>query len=161
MLTLRPLCHADIPVIKSWPHYPPEFADLDYCLRDGGWLDEYGRKAKTVILVAQNNGEIAGFSILTRDGHGGAEFRIALHPSRIGTGTGRTILIRTLEYCFADMTIRSVRLIVRKNNLRAQALYAAANFRRTGECCEEIAGKMVEFFCMEIDRRTFFLEKKP
>lgn len=161
MLILRPLCHADIPVIKSWPQYPPEFADLDYCLRDGGWLDEYGRKAKTVILVARNNGGIAGFSILARDGRGGAEFRIALHPERIGTGTGRAILKSTLEYCFADMTITSVRLIVRKNNPRAQALYTAANFRLTGECSEEIAGKMVEFFAMEIDRRTFFLEKRP
>jgi diamine N-acetyltransferase len=160
MLTLRPLCHADIPVIKSWPHYPPEFADLDYCLRDGGWLDEYGKRQKTSILVAKKNKEIAGFSILAWDGHGGAEFRIALHPARIGTGTGRAVLKSTIEYCFADMTIRSVRLIVRKNNPRAQALYAAANFRRTGECSQVVAGKMVEFFCMEIDRRTFFLEKK-
>ncbi len=160
MITLRPLCQADIPTIKSWPHYPPEFADLDYCLRDGGWLDEYIRRAKTVILVAWDNGTIAGFSILARDGRGGAEFRIALNPGWIGTGTGRTILTRTLEYCFADMTITSVRLIVRKNNPRAQALYSAANFRRTGECSEEVAGKMVEFFCMEIDRRTFFLEKR-
>jgi diamine N-acetyltransferase len=160
MLTLRPLCHADIPVIKSWPHYPPEFADLDYCLRDGGWLDEYGRKAKPVSLVARNNGGIAGFSILARDGRGGGEFRIALPAGLDGTGTGRAVLKSTIEYCFADMTIRSVRLIVRKNNPRAQALYAAANFRRTGECSQVVAGKMVEFFCMEIDRRTFFLEKK-
>ncbi len=159
MLTLCPLTHADIPVIKSWPPYPPEFADLDYCLRDGGWLDEYGKRPKTSILVAKKSKEIAGFSILARDGRGGAEFRIALHPARIGTGTGRAVIRSTLEYCFADMTIRSVRLIVRKNNLRAQALYAAANFRPAGECCEEIAGKPVEFFAMEIDRRTFFLEK--
>jgi diamine N-acetyltransferase len=160
MITLRPLRETDIPLIRSWPPYPAEFSELDYCLRAGGWIDEYRNKPRSTILVAMDAGEIAGFSILSGDGRGSAEFRIALHPSRIGNGSGKTILHRTLEYCFADMTIRSVRLIVRKNNLRALALYAANNFQATGECIEEIMGKPVEFFRMEIDRRTFFLETR-
>ncbi len=157
MITLRPIRNEDIPAIKSWPQYPLEFAELDYCLRDGGWLDEYGKKQGSIILVAMDHGDVLGFSILFRDGRGSAEFRIALHPMRIGKGSGTIILRRTLEYCFADMSITSVRLIVRKNNLRAQALYASFRFAPTGECTEEILGKPVEFFEMEIDRRTFFL----
>jgi diamine N-acetyltransferase len=158
MITIRPLRNEDVPTIKSWPHYYGEFAELDYCLRDGGWLDEYGMKPAATILAAIEQGEIIGFSILYRDGRGSAEFRIALHPDRIGNGAGRVVLCRTLEYCFADMNIRSVRLIVRKSNIRAQALYAASRFHPTGECTEEIFGSPVEFFKMEIDRRTFFLE---
>jgi RimJ/RimL family protein N-acetyltransferase len=157
MITLRPIRNEDIPAIKSWPQYPPEFAELDYCLRDGGWLDNYRGKPATIILVALDEGDVIGFSVLSRDGPGKKEFRIALHPGRIGGGIGRIILRRTLEYCFADMTVTSVRLIVRKNNLRAQALYASFKFLTTGECTEEIHGKTVPFFCMEIDRRTFFL----
>lgn len=157
MITLRPLQNDDVPAIKSWPQYPPEFAELDYCLRDGGWLDEYRGKPGTIILAAMDEGDIIGFSLLSRDGPGKKEFRIALHPAQIGNGAGRVILRRTLEYCFADMTISSVRLIVRKNNLRALALYASFQFQPAGECIEEILGKPVEFFRMEIDRRTFFL----
>jgi diamine N-acetyltransferase len=160
MILLRPIRDEDVPRIKSWPCYPPEFADLDYCLRDGGWLDEYRRKPGTEILVAMDQGETLGFSIIARDGRGCAEFRIALHPGRIGKGIGRIILRLTLEYCFADMRITRVRLIVRKNNLRAQRLYTSLHFWGTGECVEAIQGKPVPFYTMEIDRRTFFLENK-
>jgi len=160
MILLRPLRNTDIPLIKSWPEYPPEFAMLDYCLRDGGWLDQYAGKPETAVLAAMDRGEVIGFSVLSRDSPGKKEFRIALHPQRIGKGTGRIILRLTLEYAFADMTVTSVRLIVRKNNPRAQSLYASFRFKATGECTEEIHGKPVEFFCMEIDRRTFFLEKR-
>jgi diamine N-acetyltransferase len=160
MIILRPLRNEDIPVIKSWPQYPQEFSELDYCLRDGGWLDQYWKKPGTIILVAMDQGEMIGFSVLSRDSPGKKEFRIALHPRRIGKGTGRIILRRTLEYCFADMSVTSVRLIVRKNNLRAQNLYTSVNFHSTGECIEEIHGKPVAFFTMEIDRKTFFLENR-
>jgi diamine N-acetyltransferase len=157
MIILRPLRDGDIPRIKAWPAYPGEFRELDYCLRDGGWLDEYRGKPGTEILVAMDEGEIAGFSLISRNGRGGAEFRVALHPGRIGSGTGTIILRRTLEYCFADMSISKVQLIVRKNNLRAQKLYASFQFHATGECTEQVHGQTVPFFTMEIDRKTFFL----
>ena len=160
MIILRPLRPADIPVIKSWPQYPPEFSELDYALRDGGWLDMFGKKPGSVILAATNNGEIIGFSILSPDGPGKKEFRIALHPGRLGGGLGRIVLFRTLEYCFADMTVQAVRLIVRKKNPRAQRLYNSVKFHTTGECVEEVLGEPVEFYTMEIDRRTFFLENR-
>lgn len=160
MITLRPLRQDDIPVIKSWPAYPAEFAELDYCLRDSGWLDQYRQKPGTIILVAMDGREMIGFSVLSDDGPGKKEFRIALHPRRIGKGDGRTILRRTLEYCFADMSVTAVRLIVRRNNIRAQKLYESVRFHTTGECIQEIHGKPVQFFTMEIDRRTFFLENR-
>lgn len=160
MITLRPLSVHDIPVIKAWPAYPQEFAELDYSLRDGGWLDEYGRKPGAVLLGAVEEGSLIGFSLLSPDGFGKREFRIALHPARIGNGMGRIVMRRTLEYAFADMTVSSVRLIVRKNNHRARQLYDSLHFVETGECTEQIQGKPVPFFVMEISRRTFFLENR-
>ena len=65
MLTLRMLKPDDIQIIKSCPPYPPESAELDYALRDGGWLDEYGTKTGTEIMVAEEQGEMVGFSILS------------------------------------------------------------------------------------------------
>jgi len=155
MITLRLLRDEDIPLIRAWPRYPPEFSGLDYCLRDGGWLDEYRSKPGAEILVAVEEGTIAGFSILSKDGPGIREFRIALHPDRIGRGVGSTITSLTLARGFSDPSVSAVRLIVRKNNIRAQRLYTSLSFEKTGECTKEILGTPVQFFTMAIDRQKF------
>ena len=158
MLTLRPITPNDIAIIWGWPSYPQEFRDLDYALREGGWLDEYRQKTGADILIADDNGEIAGFSIIAREPGGSAEFRIALHPEKLGQGIGKTIVHLSLAYGFSDIATTTIRLIVRKNNPRAKRLYEQLHFRQTGGCMEEIRGKPVEFDRMEIDRNTFFEE---
>jgi RimJ/RimL family protein N-acetyltransferase len=155
MLTLRPITSDDIAVIRGWPPYQPEFRDLDYALREGGWIDEYREKAGTDILVADDDGEISGFSIIAREASGSAEFRIALHPERLGQGTGKIVTRLSLAHGFSDTATTTIRLIVRKNNPRAERLYKDLHFRHTGECTEKIQGQMVEFRRMEIDRDTF------
>lgn len=155
MITLRPITPSDIPWIHGWPPYPAEFMELDYALRNSGWLDEYRDKNGADILIADDNGEIAGFSILSREPGGRAEFRIALHPERLGQGTGYDVARLSLAHGFSDPHVRTIRLIVRKTNPRAKRLYEALHFRNTGECIEEIQGTPVEFFTMEIDRETY------
>ena len=158
MILLRSPAPEDISTIKDWPPYPTEFRDLDYALRDEGWLDDYLHKTGAEILVAEEAGEIAGFSIIDREPDGSAEFRIALHPGKLGKGFGKAIMLHSLSYGFSDPETRRIRLIVRKNNSRAKRLYENLHFRKTGECSEEIQGKPVEFFRMEIDRNTFYRE---
>ena len=92
MISYRNVRLEDIPAVKAWPAYPPEFAGLDYSLRDGGWLDEYYPRPGTDIVVAEKSGEMAGFAILAREPPATAELRIALHlfkglrQPRIGIG---------------------------------------------------------------------------
>jgi diamine N-acetyltransferase len=160
MIALRQLTDEDIPGIKSWPPYLPEFFDLDYSLRDRGWLDEYRTKTGTNIFVATDPGGIAGFSIISKGDSGTAEFRIALHPDTLGKGTGKTVTLLTLRHGFSDPDISLIRLIVRKNNPRARKLYETLRFTHTGECTSVVNGKQVEFFTMAIDRKTFFMENK-
>jgi len=155
MITIRPLRPDDIPRIKSWPPYPLEFAMLDYSLRDGGWLDLYYPVTGTEVFVAEDDRDLAGFSILTREPDGTAEFRIALHPQRLGHGLGKTIARLTLERGFADPALHAIRLIVRKNNPRAERLYESLGFRPDGECTEIVHGEPVAFRRMLIDRATF------
>ena len=155
MLTLCPLASDDIAVIREWPPYPPKFQDLDYALMEGGWLDEYREKSSAGILVAEVDGGIAGFSIIAREPGGTAEFRIALHPERLGPGVGKAITHLSLGHGFSDTATSTIRLMVRKNNPRAERLYERLHFRHTGECTEVIQGRAVEFRRMEIDRDTF------
>ena len=158
MIILRPITPDDIAIIRGWPPYPPEFRDLDYALREGGWLDEYRQKTGADILVAEDDGEIAGFSIIAREPGCRAEFRIALHPERVGQGTGKIITHLSLAHGFSDTATTTIRLIVRKNNPRAERLYEQLQFRHTGECTKVIEGKAVEFWRMELDRDRFLRE---
>jgi nicotinamidase-related amidase/ribosomal protein S18 acetylase RimI-like enzyme len=158
MITLHPLAGPDISVIKAWPSYPAEFAGFDYALRNGGWLDEYANKPGTEFFVARENGEMVGFSILSQEADGCTEFRIALHPERVGHGRGKEIALLTLWHGFSRNETRSIRLIVRKTNPRAQKLYASLGFENAGECIEEVQGTPVEFSRMTISRDRFMHE---
>ena len=155
MISLRIINDEDIPLIKSSPDYPPEFLELDYALRDNGWLDEYGTKPGTHILIAEDKDERVGFSILSKDGEDNAEFRIAILPEYLGKGYGKVIANLTLKHFFSSGKLHNLWLIVRKNNPRAIKLYQSLNFRLTGECSEKVNGKMVDFYRMEIDRDSF------
>lgn len=128
---------------------------LDYSLRDGGWLDEYYRKDGVEILVAEYDRKMEGFTILSRHQDGLAEFRIALHPHRLGQGLGKTIAILTIRHGFLDPGLKEIYLIVRKNNPRAQRLYESLRFRMQGDCTEIVRGEPVTFNRMAIDRETF------
>ena len=155
MIALRPLAGDDTITIKGWPPYPPEFQNLDYALRDGGWIDEYLHTPGADILVADQNGKIVGFSVIAQETGGIAEIRVAVHPEHLGQGIGTAVMRLALAYGFSDPAIGTIRLIVRKNNPRAKRLYEQLHFRHDGECTEEIRGRPVEFFRMRIERGVF------
>jgi len=156
MITLRPLSREDVPEIRGWPSYPPEFSMLDYCHKEGGWLDTYGKDEKNAVFVATDGDGIVGFSLLLEEKNASPEFMVALSPGRLGSGLGKTVAWLTLERGFSRPGTVSIRLIVRKNNFRAQALYAALGFARTGEMVKEVQGVPVDFSCMEISRGEFY-----
>ena len=105
---------------------------LDYSLRDGGWLDEYFLKDGTEILIAEDNQEMVGFSILSQVPGDLAEFRIALHPYKLGRGIGKTLAFLTIRHGFRDPALHAIYLIVRKNNPRAQRLYESLHIPDAG-----------------------------
>jgi diamine N-acetyltransferase len=158
MIRYRNIRIEDIPAVKAWPPYPPEFAGLDYSLRDGGWLDEYYPRPGTEIIVAEKAGAMAGFAILAREPPATAELRIALHPEKLGQGLGKALARMMLLHGFTKPDIGTIRLIVRKNNPRARKLYRDLHFRNTGECTREIRGDEVAFDQMELERSVFFEE---
>jgi diamine N-acetyltransferase len=128
---------------------------LDYSLRDGGWLDEYYRKDGTEILVAEDDREVIGISILSCEPGGCAEFRIALHPRRLGQDLGKTMALLTIKHGVLDLSLHMIHLIVRKNNPRTQRLYESLHFRFQGECTELVRREPVAFRRMAIGRETF------
>ena len=156
-MNLREINEQDIAIIKSWPAYPEEFKDLDYALRDSGWIDEYLGKDSTKIYIAEKSGVAVGFTILSKDSATSrqAEFRIALNPDYLGQGFGNKLTRMALEKGFQELGLQRIYLVVRKSNPRARRLYENCGFMRTGECRKEIQGIIVDLFEMAIEKETF------
>jgi diamine N-acetyltransferase len=155
MIELRPITVDDMVEVKNWPAYSAGFEAMDYALREGGWLDEYGERPMTWIYVAVLNGQTVGFSLLSKTADGEAEFRIAIHPQWIGKGLGSQIALATLKKGFGLLNLSRVHLIVRKENHVAIKLYESIGFIRSGESTRMIQGKIIEFMDMDMSRENF------
>ncbi|HWQ19556.1 MAG TPA: GNAT family N-acetyltransferase [Methanotrichaceae archaeon] len=156
-MKLREMSLDDMAIIKGWPAYPDEFEDLDYALREEGWIDEFSGKAGTTIFTGEENKIIAGFTILSKDSSIGtlAEFRIAINPAMLGLGLGKELARMTLKKGFQELRLNKIYLIVRKNNRRAKQLYERLGFRYSGECQKEIHGMIVDLFEMTLEKENF------
>jgi diamine N-acetyltransferase len=158
-MILREMTKQDVAVIQSWPVYPEEFKDLDYALREAGWISEYLGKKGTNIYVAEQRGVLIGFTILSSDDADGkssrAEFRIALHPDILGHGIGEKLVRMTIGKGFEELGFQSIYLIVRRSNPRARKLYQHCGFKDTGEQRKDVNGIMVDLHEMELERENY------
>jgi diamine N-acetyltransferase len=158
-MILREMAEQDVAVMQSWPIYPEEFKDLDYALREAGWISEYLGKEGTTIYVAEERGVLIGFTILSRDDIDGksssAEFRIALHPNILGQGAGEKLARMTIRKGFEQLGLKRIYLIVRRSNPPARKLYLHCGFRDTVEYRKEVNGIVVDFLEMELEKETF------
>lgn len=150
MPTLRPLTADDIATIAAWPTYPPEFVELDYALRQNGWITEYSQKDDTWLYALEDCGELCAFTILSKTADTEAEFRIALRADCIGKGMGRIATALTLAKGLDELGLSLIHLIVRKANLRAAQLYRKLGFVESGECWKTINSKPVHFLVMSL-----------
>lgn len=155
MITLRAITGEDIGEIESWPIYEDGFEQMNYALRQGGWLDEFRNRANTWAYVAESNKQAVGFSLLSVTAEGEAEFRIAIHPHRTGTGFGREVTLAILKIGFCELGMDRIYLIVRKNNHPAIKLYESLGFKKVGESIHTIQGQLVEFFDMDLANESF------
>lgn len=155
MIELRPLRAEDIDEIKNWPRYHDGFEQMDYALRENGWLDEFRDRTRTWIYAVELNKRIIGFSLLSVTSEENAEFRIAIHPHGTGKGLGREVTLATLRTGFRYLNLAKIHLIVRKNNPRASKLYRSIGFVTTGESVRTIQEKRIEFINMEMTRTKF------
>jgi RimJ/RimL family protein N-acetyltransferase len=147
---LRRLQTEDIQTVKLWPAYPPEFKDLDYALRERGWLTEYSKKPEAHIWMAVEAGQDIGFALLCPLQKGEAEFRIALRADKLGQGFGKQLTLLVLAEGFQNLNYANISLIVRQANLPALNLYRSVGFELTGECRKVIQGQVADFFCMRL-----------
>ncbi len=155
MVNLRSITAEDIARIKKWPVYLDGFEQMDYALREHGWLDEYRDKPKTWIFIAEANKRVIGFCLLHITAKGQAEFRIAIHPRKTGKGWGKKVAMATLKKGFQQLNMDKIHLIVRKNNHPAIKLYQSIGFIKSGESTHTIQNKCIEFEDMALTKEKF------
>lgn len=155
MITLRPIKQEDIAEIKNWPKYTGEFEQMDYALREKGWLDEFRDGANTRLYAVELSMRLVGFSLINVTAGKEAEFRIAIHPDWTGKGLGREVTLATLQTGFRQLNLAKIHLIVRKNNPRALMLYNNIGLVTTGESVHAIQGNDIEFIDMNMTREQF------
>ena len=155
MMRLRSLSGSDINQIGQWPPYPGDMEQMDYALREKGWLDEFWQKPDTSCYAVEEDGDLIGFTILAKTGEKDTEFRIALRADKTGLGLGESITCMTLQKGFDDLGLHRIHLIVRKNNVRGIKLYQRLGFVDRGECQKEIQGTPVDFWLMDIYREEY------
>lgn len=152
---LATLTRHDQDAIRAWPAYPPQYKDLDYALRERGWLDQFPAGAKNHRFAAWQKDELLGFSILTETGNNDAEFYLAVRPERLRKGFGKEITQMTLDKAFYELGLERVHLKVRKWHRKAIELYTSSGFKTTGLKDEEINGKTDTFEIMELNRSDY------
>uniref|UniRef100_E6QSP8 GCN5-related N-acetyltransferase n=1 Tax=mine drainage metagenome TaxID=410659 RepID=E6QSP8_9ZZZZ len=154
-ILLRLLTLADVAEIGHWPAYPAEFAELDYALRQDGWIAEFQNKPGTCLYGAEQSGQLVALAILAMSAPGESEFRIAIHPDQVGKGLGKQITRLVLAQGFHQGGLLRIHLLVRKNHPRAINLYQKMNFNFSGECSKYINHRVTDFYQMEIWRRDY------
>jgi ribosomal protein S18 acetylase RimI-like enzyme len=106
--------------------------------RYGSFLGSQVAKRGVVILVAEVNGEVVGYTYagvegwdyMSLRGPAGVLYDIVVDPAHRGKGIGRMLLDATLDTLERDGA-RQVVLSTAQQNEPAQRLFAGAGFRRT------------------------------
>ncbi len=156
MIDLLPIKTEDVAEIKNWPVYDDGFAQMDYAMREQGWLDEFWHRPDTWIYVAKFNQQIVGFSLLGSMPEGKTEFRIAIHPHWTGKGLGKRVTIAALKAGLGQFNLDQIHLIVRRTNHRTAKLYKNLGFSTIGESNHIIQGKSIEFTDMVMTKENFY-----
>ena len=138
MVTIRPGMRADLAGVVA----------LETAADTAMWLGETGlawhERALTdpdqELLVAEDEGRLAGFAVLVGvrsggrddgDGQDGRDIelrRMAVHPAMRGAGLGRGLLRAAVARARDAHAARRVLLDVKAHNERARALYASEGF---------------------------------
>lgn len=155
MIILSPIKSIDIQEIAKWSPYEGIHSQMNYAISEDGWLNTYCCDSRNYCFVAKKGDLCVGFSLLIYKGSKEAEFRIAVNPDYIGSGYGRMITQETILIGFNVHNLEKIRLIVRKNNHVAQKLYEKIGFNMCGETKENIQGQNIDFFMMELDKKSF------
>ena len=134
--------------VQIRPYRPEDRAAvLDLERHSFPWLwwnsvDEWGTYLATTgveVMLAEDAGEIVGYSSFTVRGRAGHLDRLAVRDSRQGAGFGAALLVDALQR-MGRAGVQQVSLTTQEDNDRSQRLYERYGFRR-GKWVYEIYGK--------------------
>jgi ribosomal protein S18 acetylase RimI-like enzyme len=148
-ITIRPATRADVPalgrlgalLVRTHHDFDPlrfVAARPDTERGYGSWLGSQTKEPDVIVLVAERDGEVVGYTYAGIEGYdymalrgpAGALHDIIVDPAQRGHGIGRRLLEATIAALKAKGAPRVV-LSTAEQNDAAQRLFASAGFRRT------------------------------
>ena len=160
VVDLRPVCANDLAFLREWEHHP----DIDHLMATkASALDareskeqEFERLLRTprvkIMAVQTKTANVVGFirlndlDLIARK----AVVRLLIAPEMQGQGYGSDALRTLIHFCFYELGLHRLGLVVREDNTRAIAIYKHIGFRAEG--CERETlwsnGKWVHFLHM-------------
>lgn len=160
VVDLRPIHASDLALLRNWEHDP----HIDHLMATkASALDaresheqEFERLLRTprvkIMAVQTKTAAVVGFirlndlDMMARKG----VVRLFIAPEMQGQGYGSDALRTLLHFCFYELGLHRIGLVVREDNIRAIAIYKHIGFISEG--CERQAlwsnGKWVDFLHM-------------
>jgi ribosomal protein S18 acetylase RimI-like enzyme len=146
---IRPAVPADLPavgrlgalLVQTHHDFDPQRFIAATPQTEHGYAAFLGRQLNVpdvVVLVAERDGEVLGYTYAGVEGHdymalrgpAGALYDIVVDPAHRGRGVGRLLLEATIE-ALRDRGAPRIVLSTAERNESAQRLFARAGFRRT------------------------------
>jgi ribosomal-protein-alanine N-acetyltransferase len=123
-VTLRAMTWLDIPVLAA---LEPELFGAD-AWSEASWWSELAQRPRRSYVVAEDDGEIAGYGGIDRAGEVADVMTIAVAPPAQGRGWGRRLMGHLVTDA-RDSGAEQLMLEVRADNVPAQRLYRTTGFR--------------------------------
>ncbi len=122
-MTLRAMTWHDIPVLAG---LEPELFGAD-AWSEASWWSELAQRPRRSYVVAEEDGQLAGYAGLDRAGEVADVMTIAVAPTAQGRGWGRRLMDHLVSDA-RDSGAEHLMLEVRADNAPAQRLYATTGF---------------------------------
>jgi RimJ/RimL family protein N-acetyltransferase len=172
-ITIGPLVPEDFGPLFCWIN-DVAAARLDFAYRPVDmmahrqWWDGLGKDPTKVVFAIRKTADTALIGYVQINGinsvHRSAELGIRIGEEKNrGQGYGKEALRLAVDFCWNDLNLNRVQLIVFKHNVRAVGAYKAAGFRREGVLRKAafIGGEWVDLTVMASLRPARSRKRKP
>ncbi len=138
--TLRALEDRDNELLRQWRNHPElmpcHFSDFPVAEADQRrWYESYAQRTDQHIFIVEDEQKNAvGYTLLKNIDHKNrnAEIGIYLDPKAQGKGFGKDAFLTLMRFCFAELNMHRLYLMVAEFNQHAIRLYEHLGFQHEG-----------------------------
>ncbi|RJP23824.1 MAG: N-acetyltransferase [Candidatus Omnitrophota bacterium] len=143
-IVLRAVEDRDLELLRKWRNHP-DLMPYHFCplpvteMGQRRWYEKQCSDTRNVVLIVANKEQVAvGYTLIKEIDHKNrlAEIGIHLDPAFHGKGYGKDAFLTLMRYCFHELNLHRIFLLVFAFNERAIHLYQRLGFKEDGRMRE-------------------------